>query len=110
MQGAVAEVEVGERQFERSLEQRMAALRRANSIRTYRAQVKSDLKRGKRSVASVIDDPVCDTMKLFDVIIAVPKYGRVKVNRIFAHNGISPSKSCGGLSDRQRDAIRDLFR
>ena len=41
------------------------------------------------------------------MMLAVPKYGRVKVNKILAHCRIAPSKTIGGLSDRQRS---ELFR
>ena len=40
--------------------------------------------------------------KVFDMILAVPKYGRVKANKILNQCRISPSKTIGGLSERQR--------
>jgi hypothetical protein len=58
---------------ERSLDQRMEALKRANDIRSKRAQLKRDLKANK-----------------------------VKTNRILNQCRISPSKTIGGLSERQR--------
>ena len=42
------------------------------------------------------------TAKVFDMLLAVPKYGRVKTNRILNQCRISPSKTIGGLSERQR--------
>ena len=36
------------------------------------------------------------------MILAVPKYGRVKANKILTQCRISPSKTIGGLSERQR--------
>ena len=36
------------------------------------------------------------------MLLAVPKYGRVKTNRILNQCRISPSKTIGGLSERQR--------
>ena len=39
-----------------------------------------------------------------------PKYGRVKVNRILTHCRISPSKTIGGLSERQRNELVRLLR
>ena len=36
------------------------------------------------------------------MILAVPKYGRVKANKILNQCRISPSKTIGGLSERQR--------
>ena len=43
-------------------------------------------------------------------LLAVPKYGRVKVNRILTHCRISPSKTIGGLSERQRNELVSYLR
>jgi hypothetical protein len=89
---------------ERSLDQRMEALRRANDIRSARAQMKRDLKAGKMKIQTLLRDPpeYVLTAKVFDMLLAVPKYGRVKTNRILNQCRISPSKTIGGLSERQR--------
>ena len=82
----------------------MDALQRANDIRTRRAQLKRDLKGGRRSIHDLLLDPpeYVETAKVFDMLLAVPKYGRVKVNKILSHCRIAPSKTIGGLSERQR--------
>jgi hypothetical protein len=97
---------------ERSLNQRMDALARANQIRTRRAQLKRDLKSGRLSIQSLLLNPpeYVETAKVFDMLLAVPKYGRVKVNKILAHCRISPSKTIGGLSERQRSELVSLLR
>jgi hypothetical protein len=97
---------------ERSLNQRMDALARANLIRTKRAQLKRDLKGGRRSIHTLLMDPpeYVETAKVFDMLLAVPKYGRVKVNKILAQCRISPSKTIGGLSERQRSELVSLLR
>lgn len=96
---------------ERSLNQRMDALARANEVRIKRAQLKRDLKAGRRSIATLLDDPpeYLETAKVFDMLLAVPKYGRVKVNKILAHCRIAPSKTIGGLSERQRSELVSLL-
>ena len=66
---------------ERSLTQRMEALTRAN-----------------------------ETAKVFDMLLAVPKYGRVKVNKVLVQCRISPSKTIGGLSQRQRTELVSMLR
>ena len=85
---------------ERSHEQRLRALRRANEIRSKRAQLKRDLKAGKTKIEALLLDPPDYVMsaKAFDMILAVPKYGRVKANKILTQCRISPSKTIGGLS------------
>ncbi len=85
----------------------MEALQRANDIRTRRAQLKRDLKGGRVSIQQLLLDPPkwVETAKVFDMLLAVPKYGRVKVNRILSQCRISPSKTIGGLSERQRSEL-----
>jgi len=97
---------------ERSLTQRMDALKRANEIRTERARLKRDLKAGRIQIQSLLLDPpeYLATAKVFDLLLAVPKYGRVKVNRILTHCRISPSKTIGGLSERQRNELVSYLR
>ncbi|HXW59734.1 MAG TPA: integration host factor, actinobacterial type [Solirubrobacteraceae bacterium] len=96
---------------QRSLNQRMDALARANEIRVKRAQLKRDLKAGRRSIHQLLLDPpeYVETAKVFDMLLAVPKYGRVKVNKILAHCRIAPSKTVGGLSERQRGELVSLL-
>lgn len=88
----------------RSHDQRMRALEAANEIRTRRARLKKDLKAGKVQIERLLLDPpeYLGSAKVFDLMLAVPKYGRVKVNRILNQCRISPSKTIGGLSVRQR--------
>ena len=97
---------------ERSLIQRMDALQRANEIRSKRAQLKRDLKGSRASIHQLLLDPPewVETAKVFDMLLAVPKYGRVKVNKILAQCRISPSKTIGGLSQRQRTELVQLLR
>ncbi|HEX5714480.1 MAG TPA: integration host factor, actinobacterial type [Solirubrobacterales bacterium] len=97
---------------ERSLDQRMEALKRANDIRTARAKLKKDLKANRASIHAILLDPpeYVMTAKVFDMLLAVPKYGRVKTNRILNQCRISPSKTIGGLSERQRTELVSLLR
>jgi hypothetical protein len=55
---------------ERSLNQRMDALARANQIRIKRAQLKRDLKSGRRSIHSLLLEPPewVETAKVFDML------------------------------------------
>ena len=96
----------------RTVEQRMTALQRANEIRTKRAELKRELKAGRVRVRSVIQEPpeYADSMRVFDVILAAPKYGRVKVNKILQSVRVSPSKTLGGLSARQRAELVSMLR
>jgi hypothetical protein len=92
---------------ERTMDQRMKALRKANDIRSQRAQLKRDLKAGKKKIETLLLDPpeYVLSAKTFDMLLAVPKLGRVKANRILTQCRISPSKTIGGLSERQRGEL-----
>jgi hypothetical protein len=97
---------------ERSLQQRMDALQRANEIRTKRAALKRELKAGRASIYQLILEPPewLETCKVFDLLLATPKYGRVKVAKLLQVLRVSPSKTIGGLSARQRAELLSMLR
>lgn len=97
---------------ERTLIQKMEALAKGNLVRTKRKNLKQDLKAGKKTIHILLLDPpeYVETMKLFDAMLAVPKYGRVSVDRVLKTCRISPSKTIGGLSERQRAEIVSMLR
>jgi hypothetical protein len=96
---------------ERSQQQRMDALRRANDIRSDRARLKERLRAGELAIAEVlVDPPVCvHTAKVLDLLLAVPKYGRVKANRLLERCRVSPAKTVNGLTPRQRKELLDML-
>jgi len=89
----------------------MEALKRANDIRVRRAKLKKDLKDGQVRVQAILGNPpdYVETAKVFDILMAVPKFGRVKAARFLNQCRISQSKTVGGLSDRQRAELVGLF-
>ena len=89
----------------------MEALKRANDIRVRRAQLKKDLKDGRAQIESVLLSPPdwVETAKVFDMLMAVPKFGRVKAARLLNQCRISQSKTVGGLSERQRAELVGLL-
>src|SRR4029078_8823546 len=89
----------------------MDALKRANDVRVKRAKLKKDLKEGKVRIEKILDDPpeYVSTAKGIDILMAVPKFGRVKAARFLNTCRISQSKTVGGLSDRQRTELIELF-
>lgn len=89
----------------------MDALKRANDVRVKRAKLKKDLKEGKVRIEQILDKPpeYVSTAKVIDILMAVPKFGRVKAARFLNTCRISQSKTVGGLSDRQRAELIGLF-
>lgn len=96
---------------ERTHQQRLDALKNANKIRTKRAKLKEDIKAGRESVFGHLMAPpeYIQTMKVWDLCLAKPKFGPKKVNKIFVAMRISPSKTVGGLTLRQRQELAQLF-
>ncbi len=96
---------------ERSQQQRMEALRRANDIRSERARLKEALRNGDVAITDVLSDPpACvATAKVLDLVLAVPKYGRVKANKLLERCRVSSSKTVNGLTPRQRKELLDML-
>lgn len=90
----------------------MDALEKGNGIRLKRAQLKRDLKAGKVSVIDLLIDPpdYIKKMLVFDLMLACPKYGRVKVNHVLRMAHVSPTIRIGGMTKRQRHEIASMMR
>lgn len=104
--------QIGSALPERTLAQRMASLAKANEIRTERAVLKRDIKAGRKLLVDVLMEPPewLETMKIYDLLLAVPKYGRVTVSKVLQQTRMSPSKTVGGMSERQRTEIVSRLR
>ena len=68
--------------------------------------------RATSEIESILRNPPewVETAKVFDILMAVPKFGRVKAARFLNQCRISQSKTVGGLSDRQRAELVGLLR
>ena len=90
----------------------MRALRQANQIRIGRAQLKKELASGRVRIEELLARPpeVAKTAKVYDLRVALPKIGPVRAARSLSRCRIAPSKTVGGLSERQRDELISLFR
>lgn len=91
--------------------QHLAALQLANDVRTQRAKVKRDLRSRRLTPGEILlDPPTCvQAAKVFDILLAVPKYGRVKATKVLQICRISTSKTIGGLSSRQRNELVEIL-
>lgn len=72
------------------LAQRAAALQKANEVRTARAELKRRIKKGEVDPRELFAQPPPElgTMKIADLLPAVPKIGRVKAQKIIKRNKI----------------------
>ena len=91
--------------------QRTTALREANRIRTYRAQLKPKVKAGVVAAEELLRDPEPElhSMRVFDLLMAMPSTGRARSNAMLRRARVSPSKTIGGLSERQRVELLALL-
>jgi hypothetical protein len=95
----------------RLLERRMIALRQANNVRVLRAKLKQDLREGTVRLEQILATGAdyLASAEVFDLLVAVPKIGPVKASRLLTIAGISPSKTVGALSERQRARLIELL-
>lgn len=96
---------------ERTTDQRAAALQLANRIRTQRSELKRALTGPAHAATIILNPPTFTrTMKVRDLLLAIPLWGPAKVGRFMRCCQISDSKTAGGLSDRQREALAKELR
>ena len=105
---------------DRSLAQRRAALERANVIRMSRARFKRELAGEERfdlAVSLIADRELpagyelehFHTMPVSEVLRAIRGVGAVKVAKLLQVARTSPSKTLGGMTDRQRKTVAMLL-
>lgn len=89
---------------ERSVEQRMAALKVANEVRSRKAELKRELRENRMLILKAICDPPVwlRNAKVEEILLATRGFGRVKVREMLRAAEIAPSKTVGGITDRQR--------
>lgn len=94
----------------RAREQRLAALARANEVRVARSRLKQAIRGGDRDLALLLvrdPTPVVETMPVDELLLAIPRMGRRVLPPILRHARVSPCKTLGGLTHRQRRALLD---
>jgi hypothetical protein len=95
---------------ELSASERAAALEAAARARKVRAEIKSDLKNGKRKLADVIalgkSDEVVGKMKVSALLESLPGVGKVRASAVMEQVGIAASRRIRGLGIHQ---TRDLL-
>jgi len=89
----------------------MVALRRANQVRGLRARLKQDLREGTVRLEQVLATGAdyLASAEVFDLLVAVPRIGPVKAAHLLTIASISPSKTVGALSERQRTRLVELL-
>lgn len=93
-------------------EQRKQALEKAAEARRKRAEVKAQLKSGKRTLKDLLantDDDTIGKMKVSTVLESLPGVGKVRATRIMEKLDISATRRMRGLGAKQREALLAEF-
>ena len=93
-------------------EQRKEALAKAAEARKRRAEVKGELKSGKRNLKDVLsqqDDDMVGKMKVATVLESLPGVGKVRARKLMEKLDISATRRVRGLGTKQKDALLSEF-
>jgi hypothetical protein len=93
-------------------EDRKAALAKAAEARRKRAELKAELKSGKRNLKDVLaknNDDTVGKMKVSSVLESLPGVGKVRARKIMEKHDISASRRIRGLGSKQKDALLAEF-
>lgn len=88
-----------------TMPQRLSALGRANEVRFARSRAKADLKAGRITLGDALARPELATMEIFDLLVHLPRWGRVRASRLLMRHQINPARPVGKLTDRQIDLL-----
>ena len=94
-------------------EQRADALKKAAAARKKRAEVKGELKSGKRTLGDVLKkadkDDTLGKMKVSTVLESLPGVGKVRAQKIMEELDISATRRVRGLGGKQRELLLTKF-
>ena len=98
--------------LERTYEQRMTALQRANEIRFGRAALKADISHGDVDARDILLSPpeLVESMRVVDLLLAVPRVGPSKAARMLRFCRVSATRPLGGMTQRERVELSSLLR
>ncbi|MDI6871549.1 MAG: integration host factor, actinobacterial type [Bacillota bacterium] len=89
-------------------EEKKKALKKAQDMRSKRADIRRRLKGGKLTLAEVLrrdNDEVIARMRVAYLLESLPKIGKVTTRKIMEEIGIDESRRVQGLGQRQRGAL-----
>ncbi|MGI6132413.1 MAG: integration host factor, actinobacterial type [Bacillota bacterium] len=89
-------------------EQKREALKKAQEVRSKRAQVRADLKAGSMTLEGVLnkaEDEVIGKMRVAYLLESLPRIGKVRSRQIMEEIGIDESRRVQGLGVRQKEAL-----
>ncbi len=94
-------------------EQRAAALVKAATVRTARADLKERIKMGSVSLAEALSmaetDDIVGKLKVLTLLESLPGLGKVKARRLMEELDIADNRRVQGLGSQQRAALLQRF-
>ena len=91
-----------------SLEEKRRALKKAQEVRSKRAKIRQNLKKGKTTIREVlnnINDDVVAKMRVVYLLESLSRIGKVKTKKIMNDIGIDETRRIQGLGNRQKQAL-----
>lgn len=91
-----------------SADEKRAALKKAQEVRSKRAQVRESLKQGTVTLEKILshpEDDVISRMRVAYLLESLPRIGRVRSRKIMEEIGIHVSRRVQGLGARQKEAL-----
>jgi len=95
-----------------SLEEKRKALKKAQEIRSKRAQIRQELKQGKitlKEILAKMDDDVIAKMRVAYLLESLPRIGKIRTRKIMSDIGIDEARRLQGLGNRQKQALLERF-
>jgi len=92
--------------------ERRAALEKAAKARQARAELKRQLKTGKKNLKEVLaksDDPIVGRMKVGNLLESLPGVGKARATKKMNELEISPTRRVQGLGANQRQNLLKEF-
>lgn len=93
--------------------QHECALARANEVRLARAALKRAVKVNPRLILEVLEEPpdYCATMELVELLMALPRWGRLRARRVIRQLATSSENiQIGKLTPRVRGVLLEHLR
>ncbi len=93
-------------------EEKRRALAKAQEMRSRRAQLRRELKRGEITLKEVLareDDEVVQKMRVSYLLQSLPQVGKVTTDKVMQDIGIHENRRVQGLGPRQRTELLQRF-
>lgn len=89
-------------------EEKLDALKKAQEMRSKRAELRVQLKQGNLSLQEILekaDDEVIGRMRVTYLLQSLPQVGKVTSEKVMREIGINENRRVQGLGTRQKDEL-----